>query len=167
MWDGTVPGGGLTTARDARREHERCVDLWLTSAVERDSSTVLARLMFRATDALYARAVLTLGSVTLSAIVSRVMLRAETRYPFAASGYGKSPARRAELEQVANLPASRMLDGMRFVLVELLDVLGRLTADILTPELHAALLETAPAHATEVATGERWQPVTQIAKDAS
>ena len=143
-------GSGMTAARNARCEHERCVDAWLAHSVDRSSSHELARLLFRATDALWARAVTVLGSVTLNAIVTRVLRRAETRYPFAANAYGKSPARRVELEQAVTIPASELIDGMRFVLVELLDVLGKLTAEILTPELHAALYEVASDRADAI-----------------
>ena len=156
----------MTMAGTARRAHERCVDGWLARCVVLDSSQELAQLLFRATDALWAHAVPVLGNVTLNAIFTRVLRRAEAHYPFAASAYGKSPARRAELEQAVTIPASELVEGIRFVLVELLAVLGTLTAEILTPELHAALHEVAPDRCEALEVGG-WRPALQIAKDAS
>jgi hypothetical protein len=126
-----------------RPGHEDCVDRWLDRWVDHDSID-LARLLHRATDALWERAVTALGSVTLTAIVGRVFHRAETQYPFLSNAHGKTAARRVDLERIAAVPTTQMIAGMRFVLVELLAVIGKLTAEILTSELHAALREVLP-----------------------
>jgi hypothetical protein len=128
-----------------RRGHEDSVDRWLDRSVNHQSSIELARLLYRATDALWERAITALGSVTLTAIIGRVFHGAESKYPFLSHAHGKNAARRVELERIAAVPAAELIEGMRFVLVELLAVIGRLTAEILTPELHAALQDVTPA----------------------
>ena len=132
-----------------RRGHEDCVDRWLDRSVDHDSSLELARLLSRTTDALWECAVTALGTVTLTAVVSRVFHRAETQYPFLSKAHGKTAAHRIEPERIAAVPAAQLIEGMRFVLVELLAVIGRLTAEILTTELHAALQQVTPAAVPE------------------
>ncbi len=43
-------------------------------------------------------------------------------------------------ERVGGLNSSELAEGMRFVLVEFLMILGNLTSDILTPALHSELV---------------------------
>jgi hypothetical protein len=122
--------------------HERCVDAWLArvaSGVDRDAHV---DLLEAALAALWARANVTLGEVTLTAIVDRVLYNAGERFPALASlelddtGEISCEGLRAAPEEA---PADTLREAMRFALVELLTVLGNLTADILTPELHAEL----------------------------
>jgi hypothetical protein len=83
-----------------------------------------------------------LGEITLTAIAERVVFNAAEKFPsFAAlkvdpaEGIGCQ-----ELgEQAASVRATELFQGTRFVLIEFLSVLGSLTAQILTPELHATL----------------------------
>jgi hypothetical protein len=132
-------------------DHDACVDGWLADA---SAPTHAARVeAFEvATAALWARARVTLGDVTLTAIFDRVLIVTAQQFPsFAplrldpsgrvdASALRERPVERAELE-----------GGIRFALVELLTVIGNLTADILTPALHAEL-SSAPAIADEDGT---------------
>jgi hypothetical protein len=39
------------------------------------------------------------------------------------------------------VPRPELIEGLRFAFIELLTVIGRLTAEILSSDLHAALLE--------------------------
>jgi len=140
----------MSDVNHARRGHENCVESWLQRSVDHDSPVELARLLYRATDALWDRAVTTLGTVTLTAIVGRVFHRAEARYPFLANTHGLASQRKGnDVNRIAGVPTSEVIDGMRFALIELLAVVGRLTAEILTPELHAALHSVAPSKALE------------------
>ena len=127
-----------------RRGHEVCVDRWLERSLEHDSPIALASLLNLATDALWERARSALGSVTLTAIVMRVFHRAETQFPFLSNAHGKVAPHRVELDRFTGVPPARLIEGMRFLLVELLAAIGKLTAEILTPELHAALHEATP-----------------------
>lgn len=92
-------------------------------------------------NAIWRRAQITLGDVTLMAIVRRVLHRASETYPiFTAIHVSTAGINRDDLA----LPLGKMNQAQReaaihFVLVDLLTVIGTLTADILTPALHAAL----------------------------
>jgi hypothetical protein len=125
-------------------DHAACVDTWL----ERSSSNLSAerrlQLFEKALGALWACTRTTLGEVTLAAIVGRVLHNAGERFPIFSSlsvdpDGGVHGPELPERARVANDP--ELEEGIRFVLVEFLSVLGNLTAEILTPELHAELLQ--------------------------
>lgn len=100
------------------------------------------RLFEAAVDALWLRTSTTLGEVTLFAITDRVLHNAANRYPFLASLKldAEGGIEFGELrEQAASLRAAELAVGMRFVLLELLTVIGNLTAEVLTDELHREL----------------------------
>ena len=126
--------------------HAACVDAWLAQAAERLAPGPLVRLFQAALTTLWVRTETTLGEVTLSAIAERVLLNASERYPLFASltvEPGGGIQFRELGEQVRSGQGAQLREGVRYVLVELLTVLGNLTADILTPELHAALSSVA------------------------
>ena len=116
--------------RTPRTTHEACVAA-LTQGRSPGEQQQLLRLGLQA---IGSRAQQTLGEVTLGAIVDRVLYTARERHPslgglsLEATGFVFDEPQSAE-----------PLDGLRFVVIELLSVLGSLTAEILTPALHAAL----------------------------
>lgn len=121
--------------------HAACVDLWLERSSRGLSSLGLRRLLEAALGALWVRTQTTLGEVTLTAVGERVLYTATEKFPFLAS-FKVEPTRGMEFRPVAelSLPTEPQLkEACRFLLVELLSVLGNLTAQILTPELHAEL----------------------------
>jgi len=122
-------------------EHAACVDTWLDEAARGLTPPALRRLFEAAFGAVWMRTMTTLGQVTLTAIGERVLYTAAERFPVLAS-FQVVPTRGIELRGAEGQgpPAEAELrGGMRFLLVELLTVLGTLTAEILTPELHAQL----------------------------
>jgi hypothetical protein len=68
-------------------------------------------------------------------------------------------------DSVPSIPREQLLQGIRFVLVEALTVIGSLTADILSPGLHAALSRV-PAGASRAAPGAPATPVDPAAREA-
>jgi len=100
--------------------------------------------------ALWRRAHRTLGDVTLTAIVDRVLYTATERFPFLSSLQIESTGLRCqELQAAAQNPGLESLtEGLQFVLVEFLVVLGNLTAEILTPALHSELSKIIPGEGT-------------------
>ena len=96
--------------------------------------------------ALWQRAHQTLGDVTLTAIVERVLYTAAEQFPFLSSlEIEASGIRCQELrERAGTLHRDQLAVGIRFVLVEFLTVLGSLTAEILSPALHSELSKVAP-----------------------
>lgn len=122
--------------------HAARVDAWLTRSARNPSPEVLLQLFERALGALWARTTTTLGEVTLTAIAERVLYSASEKFPLFSSlaveptGGIQFGALRA---RISSVPVSDLKEAVRFVLVEFLTVLGNLTAEILTPELHSAL----------------------------
>jgi hypothetical protein len=109
------------------------------------SPELVLQLFETALGALWRRAQVTLGDVTLTAIVDRVLYNAAEKFPlFSSLKVEPSGVRCQELrERAPSLRDSELREGIRFVLVEFLTVLGNLTAEILTPELHANLSKVA------------------------
>jgi hypothetical protein len=146
-----VPGDLLTMPPEQPMsdevDHGRVVDAWLDRSAAGLAPEQVVELLEATLGALLARTETTLGELTLAVIADRVLHNTVERYPaFApltfASGKG---VRCDELRAHAGaVPAGELRAGVRFVLVELLTVLGNLTAEILSPELHAELSKTTP-----------------------
>jgi hypothetical protein len=132
-------------------DHSACVDAWMERAAEGLPAARLVQLFERAFDALWRRAHVTLGEVTLGAIVDRVLYSASERHPILATLRLESTGLRCEelAEHAHGLPRAELAEGLRFVLTEFLTVLGNLTAEILTPALHAELSKVAEEDGAE------------------
>ena len=126
--------------------HAARVDAWLERAAKDLSPENMVRLFEEASSALWARTKTTLGEVTLTAIVDRVLTDASEEFPLLAK-VKIDPVEGIQWlglrEGWHTLPQAKVSEGIRYVLVEFLTVLGHLTAEILTPELHAALFHVA------------------------
>ncbi len=128
--------------------HEAAVDAWIERSLPSLPIEIVG-LFHEALEAVWNRAVTTLGTVTLTAIAERVLYTAVERYGFlsAINPRPNGDARwRAQLhERLAAVPRAELVGGLRFALVELLRVIGSLTAEILSADLHAALAKTIAA----------------------
>jgi hypothetical protein len=122
-------------------DHGARVDAWLEHAAQGLPVERLVGAFETAFAALWRRAHLTLGDVTLSAITDRVLYVAAEHYPiFAAITLDGAGMRWDGFRQRAGTqPVTEIVAGMRFVLLEFLTVLGKLTGEVLTPPLHAEL----------------------------
>jgi hypothetical protein len=123
-------------------DHSRHVDKWITQAAAQDvSSEQLFQLFEQAMDALWNRAHLTLGDVTLTAVMDRVLYNASERFvPFESLKVEQSGIDCRELRERGEIfNCGDLREAMRFVLVEFLVVIGNLTGELLTPALHSEL----------------------------
>jgi hypothetical protein len=145
--------------RDAN-DHGACVDAWMERTAQGSPPDRLIQLFERAFSALWRRAHVTLGEVTLGAIVDRVLYYASERYPVLSSLKVESAGICCvELqERAGGLPRDQLAEGLRFILVEFLTVLGNLTAEILTPALHAELSKVAQEEAGGIERGSESAP---------
>ncbi len=121
-------------------DHGDRVDRWLGQSAKALSKERRLLLFEHALGALWRRAHVTLGEVTLGAVTERVLYFATEKYPFL------SPLRVEpngvhfeELKKTVDPDDARITEAFRFVLVEFLSVLGNLTDDIITPALHLEL----------------------------
>jgi hypothetical protein len=123
-------------------EHRARVEAWRARMGGAPAPGALVAAFERAFRAVWARANVTLGDVTLTAIGDRVLSEVGERYPILrvlrleTSGVSCEDLAR----DARSLDRPELLDeAVQFALVELLTVLGRLTGEVLTPMLHAAL----------------------------
>ena len=118
------------------------VDQWLDRQSRGLPALQCAQLFGHATTALCNRAHVTLGDVTLAAISDRVTAAAGERFAFMkgiALWGGDGTAWDGLHARAETLGRKDVLAAARFVLVELITVLDRLTAGILTPALRLEL----------------------------
>jgi hypothetical protein len=136
--------------------HTAEVDAWIDTWIHRTSDAAGAvslaepvDLFRAAVEALWQRAVTTLGAVTLTAIAERVLVTATERYGFLSvinpRPNGDLRWKQALRERLMAVSQPDLVEALRFGMIELLTVIGRLTAEILSPELHAVLAEITPA----------------------
>ena len=94
------------------------------------------------------------------AILDRVLCVATEQYPFlSALKVEANGLRCQELQARADsVEHDQLAQGVRFVLVEFLTVLGNLTAEILTPALHSELLKVVPSEGSPDERGSRSEP---------
>lgn len=130
--------------------HSACVDAWMRQAGAADlpSEQVVGAFQVAAA-ALWQRALVPLGEVTLGALFGRVLYTASERFPFLAPIEVQPSGLRFDdlRERAGSVPREELLAGLRFVLVEILTVIGNLTAEILSDALHDALSKAVPASA--------------------
>lgn len=108
-------------------------------------------LFERALSALWQRAYRTLGEVTLGAIVSRVLHDVAQDFPLVSALQVGPGGFRVHERTSGDL--DHLDDAIERTLIELLTVIGNLTADILTPGLHAALSSVSLADGPDTETG--------------
>jgi hypothetical protein len=149
-------------------EHAALVDAWLERSAKGLSPEALVRLFEAALAALWARTQTTLGVVTLTAIAERVLHTASEKFPGFSSlkveATGGIQCRDLR-QRIDSAPDSELMQGIRFVIVEFLTVLGNLTAEILTPELHSELSSVALPGAIGAASGPPTDPVNSNTTD--
>jgi PAS domain S-box-containing protein len=122
-------------------DHIASVNAWM----DRVATGLPPKRLFAAFErdfaALWLRAYQTLGDVTLPAIVDRVLNIAAEQFPMLSALRVEVTGLRGEglRARAASLPNDQLASAVRFVLLEFLTVVGDLTAEILTPALHAEL----------------------------
>ncbi len=131
--------------------HTICVRAWMRASAAGLPPEQLLALFERALTALWQRASRTLGEVTLGAIFDRVLHDVAEDHPVvSALEVGPSGVRFGAL---AKGGLDDLHGAIERTLVELLTVIGNLTADILTPGLHAALSSVSRADGSGGETG--------------
>jgi hypothetical protein len=158
--DSPTPGLGAAQSVDqsmtiddaSGARHAARVGAWATRIAELPPAEQIEAFE-QAFGAVWRRANETLGDVTLLAVLRCVLDDAVRRLPVLACLAVDRDGLKCERSpsQSNTLVAQELLEGMRLVLTEFLSVVGGLTAEILTPALHAALASTS---ASDMARGE-------------
>ena len=122
--------------------HVSSVDRWLDGVGAGLSSAALVSLFDDAIARLTTRIRATLGEVTLTAIVGRVLRNASDKYPNL-SVLEADPSGQVKFsgltDNCRDIDPADLRHALRFVMIELLTVIGNLTAEILTEDLHSEL----------------------------
>jgi hypothetical protein len=158
------------SARDL--SHSAAVDAWIEGVIDGADAGDVVELFRVAIETLWMRAVTTLGSVTLIAIAERVLATATRQHAFLAAinprPNGDARWKQQLRDRLGQVPRQELIEGLRFGFVEFLTVIGRLTAEILSSDLHAALLEvTGNSLGTEAPTGLHALPNVIVGKAQS
>jgi hypothetical protein len=153
-------------------DHEACVEAWMKEAAKGLPPEQMIQAFEQGFGALWQRAHKTLGDVTLTAIVDRVLYDAAENYPVLAPLKLEITGIQWQRlgENVRGLDRDQVAEGLRFVLVEFLTVLGNLTANILSPSLHAELSKIVPEESVPDAKnspGQRRHPARKSEKPKS
>ncbi len=126
--------------------HIACVDAWWERASKDATPRQILAAFEDACGALWRRAHLTLGDVTLVAIAARVLHTTSEEIPWLApitvdaAGFHVDHALR---ERASEMPIPELARGIHRVLTKLLAVVGHLTADVLSASLHEELANVA------------------------
>jgi len=128
-------------------EHSEQVDAWLRAAPKELSAEQFLRRFELVFNKIVARAQVTLGEVTLTAILDRVVYLAAEKFPLASAIKVEwtSVSCRELLEPGSARPLDQLVEAIRFILTAFLTLLGKLTAEVLTPALHAELMRDVEA----------------------
>lgn len=143
-------------------QHGPFVDAWLARSPKNPSPQAALELLERGFKATLTAARRTLGDLTLAAIADRVLIETAQRFAFSSSITMKVEGELdfAELrDNLESIPPLQLNQCTRFILVELLTVFGNLTAEILTPELHAELSKVASQSPSAFEPEARSNPV--------
>jgi hypothetical protein len=125
--------------------HLKLIKDWENTNANDLNSDQHVRLLEKAFRAIELRAGTTLSVVTLTLILDRVLHESKAKYPLLSEAFIES--NRLSFEKMHNHHKSEhLIEPIRYVLVELLTVLGRITADILTTPLHKELLKVTWNH---------------------
>jgi len=125
-------------------DHRARVDAWMERAAKAPPERLFDA--FEHTfGAMWRRARVTLGDVTLMAILDRVLYTAAERFPLLTPLEVDATGLRSDKfrQRAGSLHPDQLREGIRFILVEFLTVLGNLTAEVLTPALHSELARIA------------------------
>jgi hypothetical protein len=122
--------------------HSQFVETWEKQAAKGLTPTQHLELLGLGIKAVQNRASLTLSHVTMLVVLDRILQESQENFPIL--GNMTLTSNTFKFEDHLNLDTEKRNDYMkalRFLLNELLNVLGRITADILTIPLHNELIK--------------------------
>jgi len=122
--------------------HSELVSTWEEKSANGLSLVEHIRLLERGILSVERRASQTLSRVTLLVILDRVLQQSKNKFPILSQVSIEPSSLHFEID--SNLDVQKhgqLIEALRFLLIELLNVLGRITSDILTIPLHVELLK--------------------------
>jgi hypothetical protein len=121
--------------------HAKAVSNWLEVRGGNLSPDQKVKLLKKAILAIEVRAAVTLSSLTLMVVLDRILRQSKEKLPLLAGVTIEDRVLNFQALATAGREAEAA-DALAYLLAELLRVLGRLTAEILTTSLHKELMDT-------------------------
>lgn len=123
------------------KELQEHVAAWLTRNAADIPPEELLKLVDRALQGVWQRSVVILSDVTLAAICERVLHNSQRQFPLLASvTLGPEGIQLNGIaDRIGTLKTGELKEAVQFLLVELIALIDRITAEILTPTLYAEL----------------------------
>lgn len=121
--------------------HEKQVSLWEQKLTKGLTSEELVELYAYALERIEKRALKTLSAITLMVVFDRIIHQNKTAFPALAEIKNNENSTKFYLYSIPskNFQAEQIAPALRCMLIEILNVLGRITANILTDALHSEL----------------------------
>ena len=123
--------------------HRELVERWISQNFENLAPDQQTELFENAFEVIIQRTLKTLSSVTLQVVLDRVLYQGREKFPLLADIKIEAAAFKFEplTRNLKSYNFETVFEALSYLLVELLGVIGTLTADILTEPLHKELLE--------------------------
>lgn len=133
--------------------HLKMIENWQNINIKDISLKTQVELFIKAIKAVEARTLKTLSSVTLMVILDRVLYQSKEKFPLLSAVTIEPKGMNFDglISKNNNHELPEILNSLRYLLVELLRVLGSITADILTEPLYkeiqkVTLIKSAQEH---------------------
>ena len=132
---------GATLNRSLNPEHAKKVDEWISKSVVGLNHADQAQVFASAILALENRILLTLSSITWKAILERALFQSSERYPLLSEikieTHGISIV--GILPNLQSEQTNQLIDSFRFFIIEIITIVGNLTAEVLSEPLYRVL----------------------------
>lgn len=124
------------------RTHEKQVLAWEEMNTQGLRPEQIAQLFGSAIHAIEQRSLLTLSSVTVQIVADRVLHESREKFPILSLVQTESGGLNFNslIQTCERSTVTEVGDALRYLLVELLSVIGNITADVLTAPLHKELM---------------------------
>jgi hypothetical protein len=118
------------------------LDAWIIQISKNLSSSDLAQLYVHCLNVLWQRSQMTIGSVTLCVIFDRVLHDCREKFPLLLHiNIQPNGVVLDDYLRTHEAPLSEVTQAFRFLFIELINILGKFTADILTKALYLELFK--------------------------
>ncbi len=122
--------------------HKKQVEAWESRRAKNVSSAELPQLYAKAIQAIERRSLSTLSRVTVLVVVDRAIHETKEKFPILVQlKVGSECLEFDDLFDSPNVNLDELKNALRELLIELLNVFGNITADILTRPLHKELMD--------------------------
>ncbi len=127
--------------RNQREQHAIQVDAWIEKSVNGLSQAAQAQIFKDAVEVIEKRILATLSAITWNAILDRALIRSAQSFPLLSGIKIQLGGISIDglLLNLQDQKANQVIEAFRFLLIEILTIVGNLTAGVLTEPLYREL----------------------------